>query len=90
MDKFIVEHVIISHHKDGTPRLMSLHIPIDGKMRVHTIAPLSPMFNSILNKLGLGQRIILEAHYVQIECPIHYALLPDDECNTIVDDSGTI
>jgi hypothetical protein len=86
MNKFIVQHVIISHKEDGTPRLMSLHIPIDGVIRVHTIMPFTPMFNSILNKLGLGKPIILEAHFVQVECPIHYALITDEVEDTIVND----
>ena len=84
MTKFIVEHVIISHKADGTPRLMSLHIPIDGRIRVHTVFPNTPMFDSILNKLTQGQPIELIADFVTLECPIYYALLCD-ESNSEID-----
>ena len=77
MSKFIVEHVTVSHAPDGTPRLMSLHIPIDGKIRVHTVRPQTPMFDSIINKLGLGQPIEIVAEFVTLECSSYYALIDD-------------
>ena len=79
MSKFIVEHVTVSHKPDGTPRLMSLHIPIDGKIRVHIVRPNTAMFNSIINKLGLGQPIEIVAEFVTLECPQYYALIQDEE-----------
>ena len=75
MTKFIVQHVIISHKEDGTPRLMSLHIPIDGRIRVHTVFPKTPMFDSILNKLTQGQPIEIVAEFVTLEYCTNYALV---------------
>ena len=77
MSKFIVEHVTISHKTDGSPKLMSLHIPIDGKTRIHIVRTDTPMFNSIINKLGLGQPIVIEAEFVTLNCPTHYALIEE-------------
>jgi hypothetical protein len=77
MSKFIVEHVTVSHNSDGTPRLMSLHIPIDGKIRVHIVRPNTAMFNSIINKLGLSQPIEIVAEFVTLECPQYYALIEE-------------
>lgn len=80
MNKFLVQHVIVSHkEEDGTPRHMSLHIPIDGKIRVHTLMPSSPMYIQILAKLTRGEAIYIEADYVTLECPIYYALITDKD-----------
>lgn len=78
MDRFKVQHVIISLKEDGTPRLMSLHMPIDGKIRIHTLFPESEMFATILSKLLRNEPIILEAQLVQLETPICYALMTED------------
>jgi hypothetical protein len=75
MDKFKVQHVIISYKPDGTVRLMSLHLPIDGKIRIHTIFPNNEMFNDVLYKIQHNEPIILEAELVQLECPTYYALI---------------
>ena len=79
MSKFLVQHVIISYNTDGTPKLMSLHIPIDGKIRVHIVRPNTLMFSSILNKLTLGQPIEILAEFVTLECPTYYALIQNIE-----------
>jgi len=75
----LVQHVIVSHKEDGTPRHMSLHIPIDGKIRVQIIFPDSLLYKSILNKLTNGETIYLKAEFVTLECPTHYALITTDE-----------
>jgi hypothetical protein len=79
MDRFKVQHVIISLKEDGTPKLMSLHMPIDGKIRIHTIFPQHEMYNIILGKLIRGAPIMLEAQLVQLETPICYALVTSKE-----------
>jgi hypothetical protein len=78
MDKFIVKHVIISNDDNGNPRLMSLHIPLNGKMRVHTITPNMSLFAEILNKIKTGYPIEVTGLLVELECPTYYALFPDD------------
>jgi hypothetical protein len=75
MDRFKVQHVIISLKEDGTPKLMSLHMPIDGKIRIHTLFPQHDMYKVILGNLLQGKPIILEAQLVQLETPICYALV---------------
>lgn len=78
MDKFKVAHVIISLKEDGTPKLMSLHMPIDGRIRIHTLFPQHEMFDHVLAKIRQGQPVVLEAQLVQLETPICYSLMTDD------------
>jgi hypothetical protein len=76
MSQFKVQHVIISLDDKAKPRLMSLHIPIDGKMRVHTLQPSSEMYNEIIKKLyNSSESITVEAEYIQLECPTYYAII---------------
>jgi hypothetical protein len=78
MDKFKVQHVIITNDENAQPRLMSLHVPIDGKMRVHTITPNMSLFAEVMNKVMNHEPIELEGAYVQLECPTYYALFPSE------------
>jgi hypothetical protein len=77
MDKFKVQHVIISLKEDGTPKLMSLHMPIDGKIRIHTLFPQHEMFHHIIQRIDNNEPVVLEAQFVQIETPMCYALIED-------------
>jgi hypothetical protein len=74
----LVQHVIVSHKEDGTPRHMSLHIPIDGKIRVHTVFPNTLLYKCILSKLTKGETIYIKAEFVTLECPIYYALITEE------------
>lgn len=75
MEKFKVQHVIISLKEDGTPKHMSLHMPIDGKIRVHTLFPRTPMFEDIVEHLRTNSPIAVEGQLVQLEVPTYYALI---------------
>jgi hypothetical protein len=79
MDKFKVKHVIITLDENAQPRLMSLHIPLDGKIRVHTITPNMSLFAEILNKVTNHEPIEVTGLLVELECPTYYALFPDDK-----------
>jgi hypothetical protein len=79
MNQFKVQHIIISLDDNAQPRLMSLHIPLDGKIRVHTITPNMSLFAEILNKVNNQVPIIVTGLLVELECPKYYALFPDDK-----------
>lgn len=64
---------------DGTPKLMSLHMPIDGKIRIHTLFPQHDMFHAILQRIHKNEPVVLEAQFVQLETPSCYALIQEDE-----------
>ena len=78
MDKFKVQHIIISLDDNAKPRLMSLHIPLDGKTRVHTITPNMSLFAEILNKVSNNEPVEVTGLLVEVECPKYYALFPDN------------